>query len=790
MALCSEIRTTCALLTLAFAVAWVACAPANALEAGAAKIEISPPVGTPLNGYGDRMGRDSLAKHDSLWARALYLDDGETRAFLVNADLCVINPMLRQRVLELAPDAVPRDHIILTATHTHSGPGAMVKRFPIRLVSGRFIPEILESTAHGIAEAMHDAYQARQRAAIGYGTTAQTVLSKNRRVPDGPIDEQIGVVSVEDADGEMIAVLANFAAHPTSVPDIDQYSISADYPGFYYDELERLANAGCVALFINGAQGNQTIGNPEGKSGWERTESVGRLLAVRVKGVANNIVCGDANIHVGYATPQLPPTLASFQPKEVFLQTLEINDLLLCFVPGEPCVEIGLELRRRSLERSYGAQFTVGLSNDYLMYFVPQKFYADSNYESGMNFFGPRVEDWFYREFSKLMTRGEPEPDPVLPPVAEKVEVPGGFKLTLRGTPYEMGAQRGQAFAEDIRSRYKERILDALETGALQPETGLWSKTPSFLDPTPVALPAMGMSARPLLQGLALGVFEEIEGLADGAGLPFDAAWLLQNAASFAEREDRTTLFNSPLMCTMFAAVGDRAGADGLLVGRNLDWPLDEIPVILEMHPAEGRAFLQVGFTWNAGAFTGMNDAGVVLCAERAESLGPLPQKGAPIEMVLREVLAEAANFDEALAMLRAKDHLRGFHVLTAGRDSEGAFKATVSEFGKTVAVRESTEGLLLGSDPDGYPVDEESAARHGRVLALLKEERILGKREIQRVLADAAPGKTEHAQIWNKATTHSVVFEPATRQVHVAFRDATGAPGEYTTVGLAGARP
>ena len=45
----------------------------------------------------------------------------------------------------------------------------------------------------------------------------------------------------------------------------------------------------------------------------------------------------------------------------------------LTFIPGEPCVEIALELRNRALARGYKAQFTVGLANDYVMYFTPKQ---------------------------------------------------------------------------------------------------------------------------------------------------------------------------------------------------------------------------------------------------------------------------------------------------------------------------------------------------------------------------------------------------------------------------------
>ena len=206
----------------------IGCISADALEAGAAKIDITAPVGAPLNGYGSRMGRDSTAVHDPIWARALYLDDGDTRLFLVSIDMIGIMPELRARVLELATEIVPSENIILTATHTHSSQGATTRNILIRFVSGRYIPEVLEHNARGIVDAMRNAYEKRKRAALGYAVGKQEGLSVNRRYPDGPVDNQVGVISVEDADGNPISIVTNFAAHPTSIGGDDLFSFSAD----------------------------------------------------------------------------------------------------------------------------------------------------------------------------------------------------------------------------------------------------------------------------------------------------------------------------------------------------------------------------------------------------------------------------------------------------------------------------------------------------------------------------------------------------------------------------------
>ncbi len=770
-------------LVLALAGLWAAAPAALALEAGAAKVEITPPAGTPLNGYGDRMGRPSLGVHDPLWARALYLDDGETRVFLVNTDLCMINRELRARVLELAPPAVPRENIILTATHTHNGPGGMHRHLPLRAVAGDFMPDVLEQTAQKIAQAMREAHAAKKRAAIGYATTDQDVLSSNRRVDGGPIDNQLGVIRIDDADGNALALVCNFAAHPTSVGDGDKFNFSADYCGAYYKTAEELSTPGCVAMFLNGAEGNQTIGNPEGKEGWERTESVGRLLAVRAKGVANKITCGEATLRLSYAEPHLPDTIASnFMPDATVLQTLEINDLVLNFVPGEPVVEIGQELRRRVLARGYKAQFTVGLANDYLMYFVPRRFYHQDNYETAQNYYGPGIEDWLYEHFEAMLSRApEPAPEKTIP-LVEAEEVAGGMRLALAGSPYDRGFQRGRLFAEDLRIRYEDRIPAAVRGGVLTPASGMLAWVPGFLDPVAMGVPLLAMAARPLLAGISEASFAELEGMAAGAGLPFDALWLLQHGVNFARREDKSLLFDTPL-CTMAAALGT-AAEGGLLVGRNLDWHAAETPVIVEVTPDTGHHYVEVGFTWNVGAFTGMNDMGLVVALERTPKQGDPPLLGPPIEIVLREALQGDATVDAAAMRLRQHTHLRGYHVLLAGTGAAG-LEARVLEFGETVVERISMDGLLFGIAPGADRADADAATRYAQLATLLRPGSTVDRPALERVLADADPLQQGMARIWNEHTVHSVIFAPAARQMHVAFRGAGDQPGPYLSITL-----
>lgn len=761
-----------------------------ALEAGAAKTDITAPVGTPLSGYGARMGRDSTGVHDPIWSRALYLDDGQTRLFWVSVDLVAINPELRARVLELAPAVVPKENVLLTATHTHNGHGGMSRNLVMRFVTGRFMPEILEKTAAGIAASMQGAYDKRRRAALGYAVGTHEGLSANRRYKDGPVEQQVGVILVEDADGNPISIVTHFTGHPTSIDEPDTFLFSADYPGFYYLEMETLMGPECVPIFLNGAEGNQTIGNPENKSAWERTESVGRLIARRAHEIAQGITYTDTTLSVTRKTAVLPLTLAqALLPGAVDLYSLEINDLLISFFPGEPCVELGLTLRERALARGYAAHFSVGLSNDYLMYFVPRQHYGDLTYESSMTFFGPGIEDWFYDQFQEMMRL--PDPGATLQAGTEdskisETDIDGGKLITVSGPPRQAGKLRGELFAADIQRLYRERVVEPVEQGIWIPDSGMWAYMPGFINIPALALPMLGMGSRNLLKGLSLELLLELEGMAEGACLPFDGLWLLQNAPLYAGFPDKTPLYAAPI-CTMFAVTGERAGAESIMVGRNLDWALGEDAVVTRVLPDTGHAFVQAGFSWNTGLFTAMNEEGLVVCMERLRPCTDALPGQSPPEFILRDLVQRANSFTEAVDTLKALDYLRDVHILVAGFDA-GKPRAVVVELGAKPIVREEEFGILLGVTPDNAAAPETTRIRYEALKKHLDSQPEEWVEDLQQALTGGGlPASEGMEQIWNSSTRHSAVILPATRTMYIAFPSDSGIAGQYTAVTLAG---
>lgn len=759
-------------------------AATHALEAGAAKVRVLPPPGVALDGDAGRLGRPALGEHDPLWVRCLYLHDGERAMFLVNVDAYRITPSLRALVVDRAASFAPKESIILTATHTPNGPGGMSEHLPDRWYAGRWQIEMVEAMSEAILTAMTTALDQKRRATLGYGTARPRGLSVNVLDPAGPVDDQVGVVRVDDADGKAIAILTCFAAAPGPLPAEDRYRFSAGYPGAYYAKMESLTDPGCVAMFLMGAGGDQRPASAEGTTGWAQVETVGQLLATSAKAAANDMTFHDSTFALNYREVALPETLATHLPATAILQTLEIDGLLLAFVPGLPGVGIGQELRRLALAGGFQAQFTVGLANGYLGYITPRAHYAVPRDSGAAQYYGPDFESWLYREVLAAARQEEAVPPAWETPDVAIESISNGVRLRVDGDGFERGLQRGGTFRPAIQGRFEERIAARVRSGALRPVGEHWRLWPSILDPSPLALPALGIAVRPMLQGLPADMFAEIEGFSMGAGIPFDAAWLLQ-CESLLPAMEGLPVAPVPSHGTMFGLLGE-AGAAAPLVGLYTEYAESGQPAVTEVRPDEGHVFVFAGLDWHLGAIAGMNDTGVALCLERNEVLGAPDLAGLPAGLLVRQILQYAGTFEEAIQRLEGARHLRGYHMLLVARSAAG-WRGAVVTYGKRIETRTAESGMLPGIDPDADEADPVAEQRYRTLVATLGAlERVSedDARGVMTLLADeTAPPITEEAV----GARCSIVMRPDRLLFQVAFPSVTSTPGEFTEIRLRG---
>ncbi|MFH1567540.1 MAG: hypothetical protein ABIL09_06010, partial [Gemmatimonadota bacterium] len=197
----------------------------EALRVGAGSAVITPDLGAHLAGYFE--ARRAAAVHDDLGARALAFDDGRTRAALVICDLiCLPAEVVAQvRAAAAAASGIPAAHVMVGATHTHTGPqtrlthlqeeeGGPTRRwlsaFPERAaVAVQTAVADLEPCAAAWASAAEDRIAFNRRYRMKDGTVRTNPGQQHPDIlgPAGPIDPEVGVAAFRRQGGNLKALL-------------------------------------------------------------------------------------------------------------------------------------------------------------------------------------------------------------------------------------------------------------------------------------------------------------------------------------------------------------------------------------------------------------------------------------------------------------------------------------------------------------------------------------------------------------------------------------------------------
>lgn len=398
----------------------LAAVPASALDVGVAACDITPDVTAhkvPLAGYGARRGKPSTGVHDRLHAKVLLFRDGGTSMALVTCDLRSVTPQLKQQALQKA--AVPKlsmDTLLLCASHTHDGPSIFPEKF-WQVQFGECDPAVIDSMSSAIAGGLQAAVRNLAPARVGFGSERLEGFTRNRRwhynnearkaAGETPaLNPMLSVLRVDGEDRKCRALLVHFATHPT-ILGASNMLVSAEWPGVLQQTLEA-AFPGAVALYCNGAEGDQSPDGAKGADEFERVKDFGVRLAERARAVGEAIKT-NPKLAIGSVriTPDLPPIgfspgaqkgpYKSYEPlarealpKKAEIQLLRIGDLALAGLPGEPICEVGMETQKQVAAAGFKNVLTIGLANDYIGYIVNEKEYPHGGYEvDERSYYGP-----------------------------------------------------------------------------------------------------------------------------------------------------------------------------------------------------------------------------------------------------------------------------------------------------------------------------------------------------------------------------------------------------------------
>ena len=275
------------------------------LIAGAASLDITPPVGVDLCGYGNRSG-PSVGVADELFAKALYLEAGG-RALIITADIIGLDYASVATVREqiAGATALSPDEIMIGCSHTHSGPGTPClptlgstdeAYFPVLL---RRLAAVGELAVTRAADAWVG--HSREHADVGINRRQSWGTEPSDGTARGPHIEHVDVLAVNGVHGP-VARLFVHPAHGVTLGG-DNLLISADWMGYAQRYIERL-DPGVVALFGQGCCGNI---NSEPRGSFEIAEAQGRSMAGAVLKAAELAHCTrNTTVAVARETYPLP----------------------------------------------------------------------------------------------------------------------------------------------------------------------------------------------------------------------------------------------------------------------------------------------------------------------------------------------------------------------------------------------------------------------------------------------------------------------------------------------------
>jgi len=342
-----------------------------------------------------------------------------------------------------ARTGIPGSHVMLASTHAHSTPETIhLRRLLDTPAAGPWLEVLLDQLASAAVMAAARRKPARLKVGVGevqglawsrriLGQDGRLYQWRNRppeeEIADwGQVDPQVGVLLLESVEEDSCTVVTNYACHPVTVQV--QPLVSADFPGVAMALIEQTIRGCENSLFLQGACGDQ---NPvRSTTDFDDVERYGLMLGGEVVKQVGRLSAPDypvcePRVAVAQATLALPvrelpprePAQAAYEeagrqlaaattdedrqrwaarqrqaeetlilidrgtePIPAEVQVLRLGDVALVGLPGEPFVELGLEVKARSVAPW---PFVVGYANDWIGYLTTPQAWEQGGYEVG-----------------------------------------------------------------------------------------------------------------------------------------------------------------------------------------------------------------------------------------------------------------------------------------------------------------------------------------------------------------------------------------------------------------------
>jgi hypothetical protein len=383
------------------------------MKFGVATTDITPPVGVTLMGYNPRQ---SESVGHSLRAEALACE-GETGAWiLIGADVCAFaSPLTGSlRALIAGDHGLPPGAVMLTATHTHSGPHVTDALWCERSEEESAYFRKLRDSLRDVASR---AWRARSPGTLVHAQTTAPDLGSNRRIQKadgtwtnewsdplgrhtGYYDPAVDVLGVRREDNVLDALVVNFGCHPVCFGP-QNLAISGDYVSYLKDDLEAKGDACTVMFTVSGhanidpracLQGDPMVVREMG----ERLADIVRRSLPSLTPVDGDGVAAAEEFWRFRATWSPEGHLRIYFPHaahgagvDTSISALAAGSLALLGLPGETVSEYRQKFRRRS---PFLHTFLISLANDFIGYLPTDEILRQGAYEAAVSPLAPMEE--------------------------------------------------------------------------------------------------------------------------------------------------------------------------------------------------------------------------------------------------------------------------------------------------------------------------------------------------------------------------------------------------------------
>ena len=384
------------------------------LRAAVVKVDITPPADTPVVGH----VRPTNGVRDPIRAGVLLLANQQTQAAIVTLDLISASSEMVAALRDVIAQKteMPRENILVAASHNHSGPGWSRES----AWSSEMVAKIGAATAEAVKE--------MRPVSVGYGEDRIDFNINRRKVingravvrlnPDGPCDHRVKVLRFDDGRSlEPMSVLMHAVCHPCvftwgdklTPPHPDGFpKISADFPGEAQTFVETVYGSKTRAMFLQGCAGDirpNLPGEPYRCGDEADIKWTGRSLGCAVVRAADRSVVREElakrksiySLKCASSVIQLPGKKEKLACE---MQALRIGEFLLLTIPGEPMVEYGFQIEKRIADRAI--PIVIGYANGHLGYICTHESYKFGGYEPNMSPLLPEAKELILDEAARL----------------------------------------------------------------------------------------------------------------------------------------------------------------------------------------------------------------------------------------------------------------------------------------------------------------------------------------------------------------------------------------------------